>query len=147
MTAKPTNDRRAGLGRRAFLRRGALLGSVALLGPASCGDPRAPRSLGLRIERWRARRLLRRLRHLPLTESIPAFFSYLDLDPAGVERFEREWLARRRAPSTVRELEGALSQFLASTDFFLNGADETRRIRFVQLQDPATTPCFDPVRM
>ncbi len=44
---------------------------------------------------------------------------------------------------------GALGQmtsvFLLSTDFFLNGADETKPVRFRQLFHPYVSPCWNPL--
>ena len=36
--------------------------------------------------------------------------------------------------------------YLSSTDFFINDADESRPVRFVALYDPYVSPCYNPFR-
>jgi hypothetical protein len=49
----------------------------------------------------------------------------------------------------ARWLPGALEQmtsvFLLSTDFFVNGADETKPVRFRQFFHPYVSPCWNPL--
>jgi hypothetical protein len=40
---------------------------------------------------------------------------------------------------------GAREQFLMSTDFFPNGADELRPLRYRQLHDPHISVCYNPM--
>ncbi len=71
-------------------------------------------------------------------------FSYLDLDPDGVDAYVRDVdrdigrLSRLRSwPSYV------FTDFLLSTDFFRHGADETRRVKYVALYAPYITICHN----
>ena len=129
--------------RRSLLAAGAA-GAVA--GPAACaeGEGSVQRSASLWIEHFRQRLALRRVRGLPLEEAIPGFFSYLELDPEGVARFANAW---REVEPRGRVTTHALSAYLLSTDFFLNGADESQVLRFVTLYDPFGSPCYDPIRI
>jgi hypothetical protein len=40
--------------------------------------------------------------------------------------------------------DNIVSRYLLSTDFFQNGADETRAVRYVAFYDPYVTPCRNP---
>ncbi|HET6418362.1 MAG TPA: hypothetical protein VFG22_18845 [Polyangiales bacterium] len=80
-------------------------------------------------------------------------FDYLDIDPAGVSRFvdtfERHQYPIRRNPLKLlfRPLPDEIyMNYLSSTDFFINGADESRPVRFVALYDPYVSPCYNPFR-
>ncbi|MEM7357177.1 MAG: hypothetical protein AAF657_40560 [Acidobacteriota bacterium] len=82
-----------------------------------------------------------------VAERFEAFFHYLDLDRAGLDRFladyESEigvltdWIGRPVEPLPFMK-------FLESTDFFPNGADENRAVRYIMLRDPYVNPCFNP---
>lgn len=86
-------------------------------------------------------------------------FSYLKLEDDAPERFARVFvqhdrigrglLTRLRGGDMTwqqAELTSMGHRFLLSTDFFLNGADENRPVRFVAYYDPYITPCWNPVR-
>jgi hypothetical protein len=95
---------------------------------------------------------------------------YLHLDPDGVAQFARDIAARQdisggrlraidaagflytlpgfdgtdRVSLTVRHGEERVtSAYLISTDFFANGADESRTVRYLGLYDPRR-PCNNP---
>jgi hypothetical protein len=79
-------------------------------------------------------------------QQLRAHFRYLDLDQDGVDRYfadyqhHQEPLPRRRPlPPDV------YMRYLLSTDFFLHGADESRRVHYVGFVDPYVTPCSNPL--
>ena len=79
-------------------------------------------------------------------ERLRAHFDYLDLDPAGVERYFDDCVRyqpgfSRRMPLHADDYTG----YLLCTDFFQNGADETRRIRYVGFFDGSGTGCGNPL--
>ena len=65
-------------------------------------------------------------------------------DPAGVAAFVTAYDAARERRLVNGTLADALPRYLLSTDFFLNGEDEKRRVGFVALYHPRATPCFRP---
>ena len=97
---------------------------------------------------------------------------YLELDEQGVKRFVRDmlphispyirrnlaWLqlglpvyagldytSRWASTKWYRETEQKIvTQFLMSSDFFQNNADETRTIHYLGFYDPYTRPCANP---
>ena len=133
------------IGRRAFL--GATLAGGALAALGMAGDWFRMRTRVL----WEARAVENYARaytypHLPVDERIRRHFDYLTIDEAGLARFVREY---ERTFGEV-ELDNVAAnrllytKFLMSTDFFLNGQDETRPVRFVALHDPYASPCWNP---
>jgi hypothetical protein len=79
-------------------------------------------------------------------ERLRAHFSYLNLDPAGVAQYFADYARYRPAFSRHRPLGPDVhTDFLLSTDFFRNGADESRLIRYVGFYDPAVTACNNPL--
>jgi hypothetical protein len=72
-------------------------------------------------------------------------FHYLQLDDGGVAAFVGEYEKHRGPISRFRHPEDDLfDRFLLSTDFFRNGADESRPVRFVLFYDPYISPCWNP---
>lgn len=84
---------------------------------------------------------------------------FLRLDPAGVRAFMRDYAlgqdaAYKRAIRLYKaigvgsersgKVHQLVSQYLLSTDFFRNNADENRVIKFVGLYNPYLTPCAHP---
>ena len=120
------------LTRRVFLT--SLLGAAAL-------------TIGAGAWRWDS------IRREWIVRKLTAHFDYLDLDPAGVGRFvdtfeQNKYLIRR---NPLKLLFGPLPDeicmnYLSSTDFFANGADESRPVRFIALYDPYVSPCYNPFR-
>ena len=50
-----------------------------------------------------------------------------------------------RPKNSLRRLEDSIvGQFLLSTDFFQNGADETRKLNYMGFYDPAIMACRNP---
>lgn len=133
------------LGRRTFLRVALGGGALAALGMA--GDWFRIRTRFL----WEARAVENYARaytypHLPPARRIQRHFDYLTLDAAGIERFVREYEAAFGAAELDNVAANRLlyTKYLMSTDFFLNGQDETRPVRFVALHDPYVSPCWNP---
>ena len=105
-----------------------------------------------------------------MTRSLRRGLGDLAVDPQQVERFAAEFLASRPAtdrflwgfvgivapllpviawlPGAKRELRRAedriVSGFLLGSDFFREGADRSRRVRYLGLLDPYRTPCANP---
>ena len=83
----------------------------------------------------------------PEERLIREHFAYLTIDPDGLRRFRREY--RRVIGPPILDGEKAvrrfLDTFLMSTDFFPQGADESRTVRFTMLYDIYTNPCHDPL--
>ena len=93
------------------------------------------------------------LRREWIVRKLTAHFDYLDIDLAEVRRFvdtfEQYRYPIRRNP--LKLLLGPLPDeiymnYLSSTDFFINDADESRPVRFVALYDPYVSPCYNPFR-
>lgn len=78
-------------------------------------------------------------------ERLRAHFSYLTLDPAGVERYFADY-QKYRGLSRHAPLSGdACTRYLMSTDFFRHGADESKTVHYVGFYDPDHTPCNNPL--
>ena len=81
-----------------------------------------------------------------LVSAFEQHFSYLKLDRKGLERFLVDY---QEAFGSLL-LNGAprpnlpYLKYLESTDFFLNGADESQVVRYILLRDPYLNPCFNP---
>lgn len=84
--------------------------------------------------------------HREAGERIRKYFDYLTLDEAGVARFVEEYekYAGEVTIVSVHAHRGMFERFLLSTDFFLNGADESRTVRYLALHDPYVSPCWAP---
>ena len=89
-------------------------------------------------------------------------FEYLKLDVSdedieGFYKEYREWykpvvrdhwqrVIKRRGPEVfVEDMDDVATVFLMSTDFFINGADEAKPVRYVRLYAPYKNSCWDPV--
>ncbi len=79
-----------------------------------------------------------------LAAAIREYYDYLDLDPAGVVAFVTAYDSARARRLVNGTLADAVPRYLLSTDFFLNGEDETRRVTFIAFYHPRGTPCFRP---
>jgi hypothetical protein len=82
-----------------------------------------------------------------MAQHLAEHFSYLTLDEGTAETFVRAYESNGGSPEfqDPRVRSDLHMQFLMSTDFFQNGADETRALRFVALYDPYITPCYNPL--
>jgi hypothetical protein len=79
-------------------------------------------------------------------QRLRSHFAYLDLDPDGVTRYFADCERYRAGFSRRLPLSpDACTNYLMSTDFFRNGADESRLVRYVGYYDQAVTPCNNPL--
>jgi len=94
---------------------------------------------------WRAYR--RNRFGSPEERLIREHFPYLTIDADGLRRFLREYRLATGSPALEGEedVRRFLDTFLMSTDFFREGADESRTVRFTMLYDVYTNPCYDPL--
>jgi len=84
----------------------------------------------------------RRSEHTPeaIEADLREYFSYLEFDDEVLHAFMRD-LARlpgRLHRGDVRR------RFLLSTDFFVNGEDERRALKYRAFCDPYLSPCYSP---
>lgn len=75
-----------------------------------------------------------------LVELLRHELSFLTHDEAGLRAFADEWVRRNNRVSRA-----AIQTYLLSTDFFQNGEDERRPLRYLVFYDPQTTPCYNPL--
>ena len=80
-----------------------------------------------------------------LADRFEAHFDYLQIDREGLLRFLEAWQSANHSLGAL-SAEMPYLAFLESSDFFINGADESRPVRFVMLRDPYVNPCFNPFR-
>jgi hypothetical protein len=57
----------------------------------------------------------------------------------------QRWLRGRDGRHFESVLAQVAGMFLLSTDFFLNGADESRPVRYVRFYNPYKSPCWNPL--
>jgi hypothetical protein len=69
---------------------------------------------------------------------------YLQLDEEGVKTFLERYLVWSEANPDIQPWSDVVERYLKSTDFFQNGGDEGRVLRFVAFYDPHTSPCYSP---
>lgn len=75
-----------------------------------------------------------------------AYFDYLQIPDEVAETYVADYRARVRDVGRLSELgEDFYTRFLMSTDFFQNGADESRALSYVALYGPTITPCYNPL--
>jgi len=124
--------------RRRFLQTAALAGAATAAGALRWYGPL--RSLSLRA----ARRFDGFVRSPEAR--LRAHFDYLNLDAEGVREFFADYeryrsTFRRRSPFPP----DVYTTYLMSTNFFQEGADESRLVRYVLFSDPYLTPCYNPL--
>lgn len=78
-----------------------------------------------------------------LKRVLRAHFDYLEFDDEVLDAFARD-LTRHQGEWRPRSSPPPFTRFLASTDFFQNGADESRSLHYVQYYDPYVSPCYNP---
>lgn len=132
---------RGRLTRRRLLLAGATIG-LALAGAAAWRVRSFP---GLVRERVAAKVAAYRYPHLGYRQAIISQFPYLDIDPAGLDRFVQDYARVFGAKTWTTALDQLFEVFLMSSDFFPNGADETRTVRYVALYAPGETICYNPL--
>lgn len=73
-------------------------------------------------------------------------FDYLRFADGVVEGFAVTYQATvpEFDPTEPEQRREMRQSFLLSTDFFQNGADERRLVRYVAFYDPYQTPCYNP---
>jgi hypothetical protein len=77
-----------------------------------------------------------------LVDALRRRFAYLELDEEGVRHYCRDYLRHIGPPRTTER--DFFSRFLLSSDFFANGSEEGRNVRYVALYDPYLNPCANP---
>ena len=85
--------------------------------------------------------------------------SFLKLDKEGVRRFVADYTKPMTSKNKLilkgysfmsinseqsQKISHLMSAYLLSTDFFANGMNETRMIKYVGLYDPHLRPCSNP---
>jgi hypothetical protein len=70
----------------------------------------------------------------------------LKIDPADIAKYVDEHFKFAGSPYYNRYAteEKILVNFMLSTDFFFNGSDETKPIKYLGYNDPYLRPCYDP---
>lgn len=135
-------------------RRHFLKASLAVIGLTTIGAMALAawnwRTVGFSMD-WYLRTARDRASGLRYSFSSPAqrikqYFDYLTIDEAGLRRFVADYEKRFGKVKFSSTLGNShfYSTFLLSTDFFLNGADESRTVRYVSLHDAYVTPCLRP---
>jgi hypothetical protein len=121
--------------RRRFLIWGAAAG-VAALGIGALCKPAGFRSL------------LQRLAHArqsPQSKLI-AYFAYLKISEDVADHFVADYRKHVHDVGRLSELDDDFyTRFLLSTDFFQNGADESRALGYVAIYGPTITNCYNPL--
>ncbi len=79
-------------------------------------------------------------RYPEISEDLPRYFHYLTIPAATLDGYLGD-LARHDRQARVEEAREA---FLKSTDFFPQGADESKPLTYLTLYDPYRSPCFNP---
>ncbi|MCP4005678.1 MAG: hypothetical protein GY725_15925 [bacterium] len=126
--------------RRKFIRRlgcgvAGAAGFVGLLELAGCsGEESSPN---------RTRTSPSQLPSSKLAASLAEHFHYLDFEEGVLEAFARDFESHYGKWRSDRSPK-PFTRFLASTDFFQNGADESRKLAYVRLYDPYLSLCYNP---
>lgn len=79
----------------------------------------------------------------PLAAALREHFDYLRIDDDVIDSFVSDFEAAYGQWQPQPE-GGPFTRFLASTDFFQNGADQSRPLGYVRLFDPYLSPCYNP---
>ena len=83
---------------------------------------------------------------LPAADRIKRHFSDLTIDEAGLRRFVRDYEKHvgRIKWYSVTSNRVLFSKFLLSSDYYRNGADPKRPVKYVMFYDPYVSPCWNP---
>jgi hypothetical protein len=83
---------------------------------------------------------------LPAEERIKRHFGDLTIDEAGLRRFVRDYEKHvgRIKWYSVTSNRVLFSKFLLSSDYYRNGADPKRPVKYVMFYDPYVSPCWNP---
>ena len=79
----------------------------------------------------------------PLHRAIREHFAYLSIDDPVITEFAMD-LERHQGSWNPETSPRPYTRFLASTDFFQNGADESRPLVYVAFYDPYANSCYNP---
>jgi hypothetical protein len=104
--------------------------------------------LGLK-RRWRSAQnhlIANRYAFMPADRRIRKHFGDLTIDEEGLERFvhDFEMYVGRVTFYSVTTNGRLFSTFLLSTDYYRNGADPKKLVRYVAFYDPYVSPCWNP---
>ena len=80
-----------------------------------------------------------------LQDLLREHFSYLQLSDEVLDAFVRDHERVGRSSGPKGRAIPVPSRFLLSTDFFQNGADESRPVNYVAFHGAYTTPCYNPL--
>lgn len=130
------------ISRRTFLRLGAVTLAGALAATGALAWLTRNYRLSMLFEKLNAELEGFRYSYLPLGEAIRRHFHYLDLDPDGIEVFVRSYEGKFGRTTWRTNLKDVYLRYLMSTDFFQNGADEARTLRFAAFY---WSPCYNPL--
>lgn len=83
--------------------------------------------------------------HLGLAKAIQRHFSYLNIADEEAVKFATKYEEVYQPKTAKASLEKVYQVFLLSTDFFQNGADQSRPLRFTVLYHPHKNPCYNPL--
>lgn len=73
-------------------------------------------------------------------------FDYLHIPDDVAQRYVADYRANVRDVGRLTELGSDFyTRFLMSTDFFQNGADESRTLAYVACYGPTISPCYNPL--
>lgn len=78
-----------------------------------------------------------------LHRAIRDHFPYLSFEDAVIDAFAAD-LVRHQGPWSAHASPRPFTRFLASTDFFQHGADESRPLTYVAYYDPYVSTCYNP---
>ena len=83
----------------------------------------------------------------PIIDDLASHFSYLKIEPGVLAAFATAYETHYGSPNlNIPQIAAGMhTRFLLSTDFFQNGANETKPVKFVALYDPYVTPCYNPL--
>ena len=98
----------------------------------TAGEPSAERRQGTRGPRGSER----------LAAEVRRHFHYLEIDEASLARFARDYLRHFSPPNLAGTV--LYSRYLMSSDFFQNGADESKTVHYVAIYTPYLGACRNP---
>ena len=81
---------------------------------------------------------------ISVEDRIRSHYDYLTIDEEGLATYASRHRELFGEGSDVKRDPTFYERFLLSTDFFQNGADESRLVRYVSFYDPYVSPCWNP---
>ncbi len=131
---RPGDEANGTFPRRTFLAAGSLAAlAVGVLGAPGCGGGEPARGMSLEEARKK------------VVDYLRVKLPYLRHGKDTLERFAEEYV--RHFPPGTRPGPGPnlVARYLLSTDFFPNGADESKPLDWVEFYDPYISPCYNPL--